>query len=95
MCGNEYEKKTGNHKFCSEKCSMEAQKRNEEQRRLNNIKLKKNDLDVMAREATEHGMTYGRYVAMIYSKANPSYRRTVGNEVKDGTTNNKSDRGSM
>lgn len=79
VCGKEFIDRT--RKYCSPKCSKEGYRRRqlkysidryheEKENQLRETKKpkEKSQLERLAREAREAGMTYGQYVALEYAK---------------------------
>lgn len=79
VCGMEFTDRT--RKYCSPKCSKEGYRRRqlkyskerqheekENQLRRTEKPKEKSQLERLAKEAREAGMTYGQYVALEYAK---------------------------
>lgn len=66
ICGKEFEACQHNHICCSSECRYEKTKRDSRTRkRARRKKDKPKSLRELSVEATAHGMSYGKYVAML------------------------------
>lgn len=78
VCGAIFTKLTPNHNYCSAQCREIAQKRKDANLAAERKKIRaksrkqeakpKKTLSEIAREAREHGMQYGQYVAKMGDK---------------------------
>lgn len=70
ICGRIFRSTGTSAKYCSEECAREAVRRQNVIKREMRKRLVNSDLEKMAREANEAGMTYGKYVAYLWTQAN-------------------------
>ena len=79
VCGKEYLKTTPNMKYCSDECRKLMERRLHQESRITkkviykekSAQERRNDLNRILRDAAEHGMSYGKYVAYLERKGEP------------------------
>ena len=70
-CGKEFVPASCKNVFCSKECGYLHKKEVDKNRRKKVKEKKKSNQELIidvAREAKAHGMSYGQYVAMMYSR---------------------------
>lgn len=72
LCNTNFTPKNSNQKYCSSECAdFMERKRQAEYKLRHNPKTRINkSLNQLANEAINHGMSYGKYVAMLESGKN-------------------------